>query len=200
MLKLSQFPQLSLRSPTPDTPPGNSKSFFLYMWMCLNTAKKSNTGFPHPCVNIFETHPDLTILQNLARIVPKMPGYANPVVGILVFQPFWIRDLYDWREPEGDYKVKLRSLLNHLFVMFPVPEPLYDYWEDKELEPFSKWVMWFILLGQGGSLFRVAEFFEWNIPKKLVRYIHEMPRGLTPREGAMYAYIQYLGRDGSGIS
>jgi hypothetical protein len=69
---------------------------------------------------------------------------------LCLFAPFWVRSPQTWN-PSGE-----TPLLDHLFVLHHVPGFLYPEWF-RELEfPRLKWLYWFILLGQGGSLKRAA--------------------------------------------
>lgn len=82
---------------------------------------------------------------------------------ILYFSPLWIRQPYEFR---GN---TLRELVEHLFVRYTVPEPLYAAWlgEHQEYGPDYKWFQWFICYGQGGSLPKLGQLaYGWEVSKK----------------------------------
>lgn len=82
---------------------------------------------------------------------------------ILYFAPLWIRLPHEFR---GN---TLRELVEHLFVRYAVPEPLYAAWlgEQQEYRRDYKWFQWFICYGQGGSLPKLGQLaFGWKVSKK----------------------------------
>ena len=104
---------------------------------------------------------------------------------VCLFAPFWVRRPSTWdseQEPE---------LLNHLFVLYEVPAFLYEPWSCRWFG--FKWMCWFILLGQGGSLKRASPFFHWRIPGRFEHFLRQAPEGLEPVEAAMYAEVRRLG-------
>ncbi|MBL8799548.1 MAG: hypothetical protein JNM56_37040 [Planctomycetia bacterium] len=88
------------------------------------------------------------VLQSAAT-----PGKGeNLVRNVSLFAPFWIRSPRTW---DGGKT----SLVNHLLVRYDVPRFLDDCWFDLPGHATLKWLSWFILLAQGGSLKRAATFF-----------------------------------------
>lgn len=102
---------------------------------------------------------------------------------VCFFSPFWIRSFSDW-DGRSD-------LLNHLFVQNEVPECLYSEWYSEY--PSTKWLCWFILLAQGGSLRGAAKHFAWQIPSRFQHHLTHAPSDCAPVELAMYAEIARMG-------
>jgi len=121
-------------------------------------------------------------------------GHPHLAKRICLFAPFWIRSPMTWNE-EGD-----RSLLDHLFVHHEVPGSIYTEWFREEARAmgdltrgFFKWVCWFILLAQGGSLKRASREFEWTVSGKFQHYLKSSPADASPVEACIYAEVMRLG-------
>jgi hypothetical protein len=112
---------------------------------------------------------------------------------VVFFKPFWIRSAESWT---GQSK---SSLIQHLFVNYPVPEFLIDAWDhfQEAAEKRFKWQHWLIILGQGGSLSLVPGK-TW---RKMQQYLfdvpwHELPEvPRTPALACLYAEVRRLGGD-----
>ena len=112
---------------------------------------------------------------------------------VVFFKPFWIRSAESWT---GQSK---SSLIQHLFVNYPVPEFLIDAWDhfQEAAEKQFKWQHWLIILGQGGSL-RLVPGKTW---RKMQQYLfdipwHELPEvSRTPALACLYAEVRRLGGD-----
>ncbi|QDT30214.1 hypothetical protein Enr10x_55740 [Gimesia panareensis] len=112
---------------------------------------------------------------------------------VVFFKPFWIRSAESWT---GQSKA---SLIQHLFVNYPVPEFLIDAWDHFQgaAEKRFKWQHWLIILGQGGSLSLVPGK-TW---RKMQQYLfdvpwHELPEvPRTPALACLYAEVRRLGGD-----
>lgn len=114
----------------------------------------------------------------------KSLGFAKQVC---LFAPFWVRSPRTW-DKRGD-----SNLLDHLFVLHDVPGFLYSEWFRNPDVPRFKWLCWFILLGQGGSLKRAAELFRWRIPTRFQHYLRDAPSEASPTEACLFAEVNRLG-------
>jgi len=130
-------------------------------------------------------------VEEALRRFEDRPG---PIVMALLFTPFWVRPLASWSPPEGDDAAVIRSLIAHLFQIYPVPRALLEPWLANGL-PSLKWVSWFLLLGQGGTLHRAARRFGWSIGKRFTHHLATAPDDLTALEACMWAEIARLGGD-----
>lgn len=111
------------------------------------------------------------------------PGLARR---ICLFAPFWLADPCDW-DPKGE-----TSLLDHLFVRYTVPGFLYREWsDDQDRQP--KWLAWFLIIGQGGSLHRAAEQFGWRVPARFLNYLAAAPSDVSPTLACLHAEVMRLG-------
>lgn len=117
--------------------------------------------------------------------------YPHLAKYICLFAPFWIRSPQTWSE-NGE-----RSLIDHLFVLYDVPDFLYYQWFYEPEVPRFKWWCWFILLGQGGSLKRAAERFQWNIPNRFQHYLQHVTFEASPTDACLFVEVKRLG--GSAI-
>lgn len=116
-------------------------------------------------------------------------NFASPELArrVCFFAPFWLRSPRTW---DGEGEV---SFLEHLFVRHEVPRFLYTEWFRGLDFPRFKWVSWFIVLAQGGSLRRAGEVFNWRIAPKLSHYLRRVPEGASPTEACIHAEILRLG-------
>jgi hypothetical protein len=140
--------------------------------------------------------------RNLEIIESEYSQQIEAAKRICVFAPFWKRRPDTWKKDSGT------SLLDHLFVLYDVPKFLYSGWAEdlpgdhtyyydaENIEgqmPRTKWLCWFILLGQGGSLKKAAEQFDWRIPGKYQHYLQEAPLDTSPVEACLFAEVKRLG-------
>jgi len=128
------------------------------------------------------------------NLVVGSPWLKNAVVTAVLFHPFWIRRLSAWSPPKGR-KAQRQSLVDHLFVRYPVPPCLYGNWHHATRFPRLKWVCWFVLLAQGASLRAAATLFHWRVPGKLLSLLYQAPAQLGAVMGAMWAEVHRLGGD-----
>jgi hypothetical protein len=103
-----------------------------------------------------------------------------------LFAPFWIRSPRTWTGGKT-------SLIDHLFVRHDVPRFLYPEWSGMPDFPRLRWLCWFILLAQGGSLRRAAGLFGWNVLGRFEHYLRMAPPGASPKEACTFAQIMRLG-------
>lgn len=133
--------------------------------------------------------------DSLARLhVNPWGNDAYAVATCLLFFPFWTRCLLDWNPHEGDEFRRIDSLVNHLFVEFPVPPFLiHNLVRGEDTWPRMKWVCWLILLGQGASLHQMGRVFGWRIPRRFSHYLRGAPEALSGVLATMWAEIHRLG-------
>jgi len=105
---------------------------------------------------------------------------------VILFSTFWIRDPLSWSE-----KSKL-SLLEHLFCIYKVPKFLLSEWYQREDYVRYKWIAWFILMGQGVSLYKAGKKLDWVIPKGFPHFLYQVPEDLSPTLSIVYAEILRL--------
>jgi len=157
----------------------------------ITESKHLNKLLPSTVYEIFQDGNDRKILQSLPVKSEKV------ILTLIIFSPFWIRSLRDWKSPKLNSEKIIVSLINHLFINFPIPKFLYIEWIREPEYTRLKWICWLILLGQGGSLYRAAPKFNWKISKKLPLFLINVPSNLPPTSACIYAQI--LGQGGSDI-
>jgi hypothetical protein len=129
--------------------------------------------------------------QHVSNVIPEAETTAGMA---FAFAPFWIRNPQEWSPAQACPAAQLIvSFIDHLFVRYSIPRFLYSNWTLGFGVAHVKWLCWFILLGQGGSLHRAAKLMGWDVPKNLTRFLEEVPENLRPLEGCMYAEVIRLG-------
>ena len=108
------------------------------------------------------------------------------VQNLCLFAPFWIRSPRTWTGGKV-------SLVDHLLVRYEVPRFLYPEWSEIPQLPRLKWLCWFILFAQGGSLRRAAGLFDWNIPSRFEHFLRMASPGASLKEACGFAEIMRLG-------
>lgn len=110
-----------------------------------------------------------------------------------LLSPFWLRSPQSWK-PEGG-----KHILDHLFTFYDVPNFLLEQWfpnpthgYNKRYIPF-KWISWYLIIGQGGSLKEASKHFGWNISNKFQHFLLDAPHTDYPMESCLYAEIYRLG-------
>ena len=103
---------------------------------------------------------------------------------IFIFSPFWIRSPSTWDKEGG------KGLLEHLFVLYEVPSVLKKAWFQGDV----KFIQWFLLYAQGGSLKKANKIFGWSIGSdKLWSKLYGVPTRLSLLSAVIYAEIDRLG-------
>ncbi|NQT63602.1 MAG: PcfJ domain-containing protein [Candidatus Marinimicrobia bacterium] len=117
--------------------------------------------------------------------------YDSPFLLCLLLSPFWVRSPKTWVKPIGS-DVFLH-FVRHLFEIYPTPKFLMSEWT----VPFSavryKWLIFYIILAQGGSIKKAAPLFNWSIGKQFTKHLLDAPEGLSPVQAAIYSKIMCLG-------
>ena len=141
--------------------------------------------------------------RNLEVVTSEYSHAPEAAKRICLFAPFWRRSPQTWNKAGGT------PLLDHLFVLYAVPRFLYAEWfrdlyprqeayygDQPDIEgemPRFKWLCWFILLGQGSSLRRAAECFDWRIPPRFGHCLQDVPAEASPVAACVFAEVKRLG-------
>ncbi|MEM1434842.1 MAG: PcfJ domain-containing protein [Pseudomonadota bacterium] len=108
---------------------------------------------------------------------------------IFYFAPLWIRG------PDSFSGSTLRALVEHLFVRYPVPECLYRAWERSAagVQPDYKWLRWFLIYGQGGSLSKASAIdYGWSVSRRFQHCFALAPGHLSPLLATQHAEFERL--------
>lgn len=98
--------------------------------------------------------------------------YNLNISQILKMNIFWIRDISTWEwESRNTYK-QIKSLVEHLFCEYKIPEFMFQTWTDKNSQ--SKHFDWFLHLALGGSA-RELHKFPIPITKKMAHEFINTP-------------------------
>ena len=119
------------------------------------------------------------------------PRRDSPYLVCLLFSPFWVRSPTTWIRPqEPDI---FPDFVKHLFEVYPTRNFLLAEWS----MPFDgvryKWLIFYLILAQGGSLKKAGSLFNWSIGKQFTRHFNRAPEGLSPVLASIYAQIRCLG-------
>ncbi len=155
-----------------------------YVAQCLDRSGAIDAVRPQVMENTGELR-NLDILKaEAARL--KAPGLAKL---LCFFSPFWLREPKTWKRNSGI------SLLDHVLVQYDVPPFLTNEWmRQSETESFEiKWLCWFILFAQGGSLKRAATDFNWYIPGKFQHLLRGVPANWHPVKACIFVEVLRLG-------
>ncbi|MEM9672094.1 MAG: hypothetical protein AAF992_05835 [Bacteroidota bacterium] len=125
----------------------------------------------------------------LAGLLGSFQENTYTIVYIAYLAPFWIRKPSTWKPIHQN----IHSLIEHVFVKYPVAPSLYAEWESLMDDDSIRWIYWFIILGQGGSLYRASNHFNWKVSKKFQHHFLQAPAHLTPEEACFYAEVVRLG-------
>ncbi len=128
----------------------------------------------------------LKTIETLGRQV----GSPNLAKLICLFAPFWLREPNAW-DAEGGHV----GLLRHLFVQYDTPWFLYPAWMNMEdCHPDQlKWLVWFILMGQGGSLKQAAKRFGWKLTRSYTEHLNQVPADTDCIGAVLFAEVKRLG-------
>lgn len=98
--------------------------------------------------------------------------YNSVIVEIFKMNIFWIRDISTWECKSRNTYKQLKSLLEHLFCEYEVPEFMFQSWTDKTAS--SKHKEWFLHLAAGNT---ARELFKYPIPitKKMAHEFKNTP-------------------------
>ncbi|MDQ8183753.1 PcfJ domain-containing protein [Pelagicoccus sp. SDUM812005] len=131
-------------------------------------------------------------IQRLETVRRTSEAIGTPHFGrmLLLFSPFWIRDPLQW-----DESAEPLDLLRFLFVKREAPGFLFPVWlrSDNLNEIHLKWILWLIIIGQGGSLKRASRHFPWAVSAKHQGYLSEVPDDFSPVEAMRLVEIKRLG-------
>jgi hypothetical protein len=155
----------------------------------VENAKAMEGRLPSAIVAALQSPRDLEMLYHIFA----EPAHRGLALNLLLFAPFWTRPLSQWVPANLDSQSAIFSLLEHLFVRYPVPKFLYSEWQGMPDELRLKWLCWFILLGQGRSLHRAAPLFGWTVARKFQHNLQVVPSAMSPTEACIYAEILRLG-------
>ena len=138
----------------------------------------------------------LRSIGNLRKVIflqNAIQNFEEPpfLKAILCLSPFWIRDPLEWTGKDG------KSLLKHLFVKYPVPESLYNEWYSDNGSLSQKWLSWFIILAQGGSLKVASKLFGWKIYSRFQHFYMQHEKSVKCQKHAcIYSEIRRMGGPG----
>ncbi len=106
---------------------------------------------------------------------------------IILFSPFWIRRPQTWDSKDSG------TIIDHLFVQYKVPAFLYKGWYYSWDRMSYKWLIWFLLFAQGGSLKKAGRLFKWRLTPRFQKFLLEIAENRTPLEACAEAEIRRLG-------
>lgn len=112
---------------------------------------------------------------------------------LALFSNYRSRRISAWRATSEDSREVVFSLARHLFCQYPAPAWLAAVWgasstaQIVEIQRSLKWACWFVCMGGGGSVRRLAKLMGFRITERTVAHLHEAPDHLMPELACMWA-------------
>lgn len=102
----------------------------------------------------------------LRGLLPKTRiANTSPTLYVRMIEYDWVRPLDTWQPKGKSGNSQLRILIDHLYVIYPVPAFLYQAWE----APADRWVNIFLELAQGGKRHKIVPRYTYEpLTKKMV--------------------------------
>src|SRR5688572_3070282 len=89
--------------------------------------------------------------------------FVNRLRNVAARHAFWLRRCETWQPAGATARLQFRSLLHHLFCMYPVPAFMESVWDCPSGPEAFRQQGWYMRLGRGGSLRAL------NLPIELTR-------------------------------
>ncbi len=106
-----------------------------------------------------------------------------------------VRPLNAWKRKSHNTHKQFRSLLEHLFIKYKVPECFYGIWEIGNLnQTAEKHIDWCIQLTNGASVRALANF-PVKVTPKIAHYFVNSPDYVSVNEAIRYAQVMACGGD-----
>jgi len=133
---------------------------------------------------------DVSNIEIIKNAVGKKHGEFVAKWACLL-SPFWLRSPQTWT------KDSRKHILNHVFTLYDVPNVFFQQWlPNEQYRQWAipiKWICWYIIIGQGGSLKKASKLFGWNISNKFQHFLLDVPNITYPMELCLYAEVHRLG-------
>ncbi len=159
--------------------------------MVLGERRNGTYWLPEVIEDYLSDEGNVDLVRGLVEAEPR--AQRDKLLELLLLQPFWVRDLHDWHNIATDDAGRLRSLIDHLLVIYPVPECLYRMWEQETAAPHETWLQWFILTAQGASITKSASVLGWNVPAKFPHFLSLAPSHFSFEQACLFAEMKRLG-------
>lgn len=112
---------------------------------------------------------------------------------VALFLDYRTRGLSAWGRSMKHSRGDIADLARHLFCQYPVPAWLDAVWgasesvKIREIERSLKWACWFVCLGNGGSLRKLARLMGFRLRNGTVAHLLDAPAHLMPELACMWA-------------
>lgn len=119
--------------------------------------------------------------------------YHLSISKILKMNLFWIRDISSWEWSSRNTYKQLKSLVEHLFCEYDVPEFMFQVWTDKNVN--NNHLEWFLQLASGQS---ARNLFKFPIPttkKMTYEFINTPFPGYTIDDAVRRSQVLGMGGD-----
>jgi hypothetical protein len=114
---------------------------------------------------------------------------------LALFSAYRSKGLAVWRQYSESPGKAIAGLARHLFCKHPVPAWMDAVWGASDsvkifsIERSLKWACWFVCLGSGGSLRKLARLMGVRLPNGAVAHLQEAPAHLMPELACMWAEV-----------
>jgi|GEM_PF-5594636 len=158
------------------------------------------------CTLVFDPRDVLRVENVLGHHTVSKSTEARPSLSknfdatfLALFLGHSIRSLSHFNAISGDAREDFQNLAEYLFCDYPIPQCLKAFWGvpksaiDGDLKKSLQIACWFICLGQGGSLRKLAKFMGGRVAGKFVHFLYEAP-SKTLRRFALIWLLKPSGR------
>ncbi len=109
------------------------------------------------------------------------------------YQYAWKRIPENWNPPNGSPFVKLRSLVQHLFDQYPVPNFMASLWWNEQHAPWE--LKLYLHLAKGRSLRQFSVLNHLEITKRIAALFMQAPDDLSLIQSIRWGHVLSLGGD-----
>ena len=159
------------------TPLGHSRQAF---WRLLQAMRSSSTLLA-PFQGRGSTSPQVS--EQIVRACVRIADHCD----------HWVRSPEEWSVPYANPAVQFRSLVSHLFDLYPVPNFMSRVWLSENDEPWE--IRMYLHLAAGRSVRRFELPDPFRLSKKAASLFMQAPDDLDPIAAMRWGQIRSLGGD-----
>lgn len=119
----------------------------------------------------------------------------NCIQFLALFSGYAIRRIEDWSASSERLEEEVPKLARHLFCQYAVPSWLEVIWGFQrhfsffQIQHLLMWAGWFICIGRGGSLSKLARQVGFVFTEKMLPYLFAAPADLCPEYAGLWALV-----------
>lgn len=133
------------------------------------------------------------IAKHKAEII-EHKEYVRALYQIYLMKGQGINKIDTWKKESRNAYKQLKSIANHIFVKYEMPEFMYSAWLWEGNAFHVKYAQWFIDIGAGKNI-RKSKDLPFDFTKKMAHIFMHAPDNLTPFEACWYSRALALTND-----